>query len=568
MKVTEIPYQRLTVESFSQRAEQIIQAVKGADSADAVLAAREQYIALNRDFLTAAVLAETRYTLNTADAFYLKEKEYYDETTPQVKSLQLKYTAAMLESPFRAELERALSPLLFTFYEYQVKAMSPGIVADMVEENRLITEYSQLMAGMSFNFRGEGMPLSRLRRYMSEDDRATRREAYETLGRTLQAHSQALDSLFDSLVKVRDGMAQKMGYKNFVELGYYRMMRISYDADMVARFRDNVRTYIVPAVARLKAESASRMGLGRVMLYDNDVNLPGGNPKPVLDKEGIFRAARDMYHAMGKDTARFIDMMLEAEAFDVDSRMNKWGGGYCTIYPNYRQPFILANFNGSAGDIDTMTHEAGHAFAAYMTADSRLAGDMTSGREPEAYGMETGEVHSMSMEFFAWPHMERFFGGNTGRYQYAHLFDSLTFIPYGSIVDAFQHAVYERPEMTPAERNAEWRRLESQYRPYLSAEGIPYLEEGTRWQYQMHIYESPFYYIDYCLAQVVALEFLFASREDYADAFARYVQFVSHGAEKKFPDLIREAGLVPPFEESAVKDVAERAEALIGELRP
>ena len=308
------------------------------------------------------------------------------------------------------------------------------------------------------------------------------------------------------------------------------------------------------------------MGIDTLMLYDNDVNVPGGNPKPVLDKDGIFRAAHDMYHEMGEETGKFIDMMLEAEAFDVESRKNKWGGGYCTIFPKYHQPFILANFNGTAGDVDVITHEAGHAFADYMTSHGPYVGDMVSGREPAAYGMETAEVHSMSMEFFAWKYTEQFFGTKARKYRFCHVFDALTFIPYGTIVDNFQHIVYERPEMTPEERKAVWRELEAQYRPYLSAEGIPYLEEGTRWQYQMHIYETPFYYIDYCLAQVVALEFLFASQQDYQDAFRRYVRLVSHGGEIQFSDLVCDAGLVPPFEEQGVKDVVKKAETIVREL--
>lgn len=563
MKVSEMKYERLTIETYAEAAQRIIAAVKTAKKVDEVLQAREQYVELSREFLTAATIAEMRYTLNTVDAFYLAEKDYYDGVTPKVRSFQLEYAAAMLESPLRAELEKALSPLLFTFYEVQVKSMSPLIVDDMIEENRLVTEYSQLMAGMGFDFMGKSMPLSMLRRYMEDDDRDTRRAAYETLGLTLEKHSEQLDTIFDKLVKVRDRMAKKMGYKNFVPLGYYRLNRLSYDEAMVKDFRENVRKYVVPAVARLRTENAKRLGIDKLMLYDFNINAPGGEPRPVLDKDGIFRAAHEMYHNMSEETGRFIDMMMEAGAFDVESRRNKWGGAYCTMITKYKQPFILANFNGTAGDIETITHEAGHAFAEYMTADNRFAIDMTSGREPEGYGMETGEVHSMSMEFFAWKYSDRFFGDKARLHEFCHVFDALTFIPYGTIVDYFQHIVYENPDMTPAQRNAAWNELEAQFRPYLSTEGMPYLSKGTRWQYQMHIFESPFYYIDYCLAQSVALEFLFASQEDYDSAFERYLRFVSRGGDMKFSDLVREADLLPPFEEEAVREIVQKAEALI-----
>ena len=559
MKVSDIEYKRITIEEMAERAGSITEKVKSAKKAADVMAAREEYVALLKDFTTASALSYMRYTINTVDEFYLKEKDYYDEVTPKAQELGRRYAEAMLESPFRDELEKELNPLLFTLYDMQKKSVSPVILDDMAEENRLVTEYSQLMAGMSFDFNGEKLPLPMLRRYMEEENRQTRREAYEALGQKLSEESAQLDGIFDRLVKVRDRMAKKMGYKNFIELGYYRMNRVSYDRGMVEKFRNGIKRSLVSAVARLKTENAKRLGIDKFMLYDNDISLPGGNPKPVPDKDGIFEAAREMYRDMGAEAGAFIDMMLKTEAFDVESRKNKWGGGYCTSFPNYRQPFILANFNGTAGDIDVITHEAGHALADYMTADNRFAYDLP-------YGMETAEVHSMSMEFFAWRYMKKFFGGDAGKYKFGHLFDSLSFIPYGTIVDYFQHIIYEHPEMTPAKRKEVWNSLESQFRPYLSTEGMTYLSEGTRWQYQMHIYEMPFYYIDYCLAQTVALQFLIASQKDYEGAFKDYMRFLSQGGEKRFPELVAEAGLSSPFEEQTIRTVARETEMMLKKL--
>ena len=280
-----------------------------------------------------------------------------------------------------------------------------------------------------------------------------------------------------------------------------------------------------------------------------------------VGQEEIFAAAKKMYHAMGPETAAFIDMMLENDAFDVDSRKNKWGGGYCTEFPKWKQPFILANFNGTAGDVDVVTHEAGHALNAYLIADNRFALELGCG------GMETAETHSMSMEFFAWPYMESFFGEKADAYRFMHALESFSFLPYGTIVDAFQHVVYEHPEMTPAERNKAWLELEAQYRPHISLEGIPFIEEGRRWQYQMHIYEMPFYYIDYCLAQTAAFCFLLASLEDYDDAFAKYIRFSRQGGEKLWTDLLKEAGFASPFEPGATETLARRVEALLEKIK-
>ena len=560
MKVSELPYRRVTLEEVTAVMEDVIPRIRNAKSVEEILKAREDYLKMNLEFSTNASLASMRYTINTVDEFYVAENEYYDEIGPAVSNYTVNYAAALLDSPFRAELEQALSPVLFQSMEVARKSMSESVIEDMVEENKLVRRYSDLMSAMEFEFRGETLPRAMLMKYAKDADRATRKECFEVLGRGLEAHKAELDEIFDLLVKVRDRMAKKMGYVNFVELGYYRMGRLCYDQEKVRTFRENVLRDIVPVVARLRTENARRLGIEDYHFYDDGVIIPGGDPKP-CGKEEIFAAAKEMYHAMGEETGAFIDLMLENEAFDVDSRKNKWGGGYCTEFAKYKQPFILANFNGTAGDVDVVTHEAGHALNAFLIADNRFALELGCG------GMETAETHSMSMEFFAWPYMEKFFGGEAGKYKFMHALESFSFIPYGTMVDAFQHIVYEHPELTPDERDAEWLKLEEQFRPHISFEGMPYLDKGTRWQYQMHIYESPFYYIDYCLAQTAAFHFLLASRKDYADAFARYLRLSKQGGEKVWTDLLEEAGFPSPFTPGSLKDLAEQVEALLETLR-
>ena len=563
MKVSELKYQRLSIEEFTAEIKDIIRQVRHAASAQEVLEARKRYNALAVRLETAQALSYMRYSINTADEFYLAEKDYYDETGPQAQSLMQDYTRAMVQSPYRQELEEsgALLPLMYRSFAVDLKSMAPCIIQEMVEENRLVSKYSQLMAGMEFEFRGEKLPRPMLMKHAKSPDRATRKEAYEVLGRTLQEHRQELDGLFAQLVKIRHRMAVRMGYKNFVELGYYRMGRLCYGPEEVKQFRENIRRDVVPVVARLRREVAKTLGVEQLMLYDYDIIFPQGDPAPKGGKEEIFAAAKAMYHDMSEETGKFFDFMLDTDAFDVESRKNKWGGGYCTSFMAYHQPFILANFNGTSADVDVVTHEAGHAFADYTIADNEYVVELNVG------GMETAETHSMSMEFFAWPYMEHFFGEDAKRYQFMHLLDSLSFLPYGTIVDDFQRQVYENPEWTPEERKAAWRKLEADFRPHLHFEGIPYLEEGTRWQYQMHIYETPFYYIDYCLAQTAALQFLLASQKDYDGAFARYVRFLSQGGEKVFTQLLEEAGLRSPFEEGALRQVAQETEALLEELK-
>ena len=216
MKVSELPYQRVTLEEIEKVMTDVIARIKAASSVDEILKAREDYLALYLELYNSNSLSYMRYSINTVDEFYLKEKDYYDEIMPAVQNLTVQYASALLDSPFREELEKELSPVLFKSMELERKSMSPNVIEDMIEENKVVSEYSQLMAGMEFEFRGEVLPRPMLAKYYKSDDRETRREAMAVLGRTLKQHSAELDDIYDRLVHIRTRIAQKMGYKNFI----------------------------------------------------------------------------------------------------------------------------------------------------------------------------------------------------------------------------------------------------------------------------------------------------------------------------------------------------------------
>ena len=557
MKVSEMPYQRITVEEFKEQAEKIIAKIKAAKNAEDLKAARDEFNKISEEIETACALANCRFTLNTRDEFYNAEMDYYDNAMPLFSEIENEYKKAMLDSPYRAEAEKLINPRVFKGFEMSLKTFSPEVIEDLQAENALVTRYSKFMGELAFEFEGEKMPLSVLRGKLEDDSREVRRKAAEAIGKTMEANAGTFDEIFDGLVKIRTQIARKLGYKNFVELGYYRMVRVDYDEKMVASFRKSVETDIVPAVAELKERIKNRLGLDKIMYYDDAISVTGEMPRPVIGTEEIFANALKMYHDMKPEIGDFMQRMLDAEAFDVEARDGKFGGGYCTTFAKYKQPFILANFNGTSGDIDVITHEFGHALAAdYMFKFA----------EPDyPTGMETHECHSMSMEFICHKYMDAFFGENADKYRYKHIVDALSFIPYGTIVDEFQHIVYENPDLTPTERKAEYLKLEKKYRPYISFEGIPYLELGTRWQYQMHIYESPFYYIDYCLAQCVALSFLGLSREDFDETLIKYVDFLKKTGGISFGELVEGAGFESPFGEGALKKTAESTAKILTE---
>lgn len=558
VKIPDMEYKRALKEDIISSIEKCINMVENASSGDDLLKAREIYNKESETLGTMVRLAHTRLNLNSRDEFYSGEMDYYNSALPEIQMYDIKFSKAFLASPYLEEAKKSLNPLVVTMMALSLKTADERILEEMQKENMLTTEYGKFVSELTYDFRGEKLTLGTLRSYMQDSDRATRKEAYESLGKTLKANGDYIDELFDKMVKNRDAMAKKLGYKNYVELGYNIMGRTCYDKNMVAVFRENVLNDIVPVVCELKEAIKVKLGIDEMKLYD-DSTYSDNDPKPILDAQGILEAGRDMYHEMCPETHAFIDMMFESDAFDVMPREGKWTGGYMTFFPSYKQPFIFANFNGTTADVDVITHEAGHAFAYYVGAK-----DMTP--ELQLGGMETAETHSMSMEFFAWKYIDKFFGEGAKAYKYKHLFSALAFIPYGTIVDYFQELVYENPEMTPAQRKALWCELEAKFRPWMNAKGIEYLEEGTRWQYQNHIFQSPFYYIDYCLAQTIAFEFLELSLKNYEGALRTYIEHASRTGNYGFTDLVKMAGLKSPFEKGALAEVAELCKKLLRDL--
>ncbi|MCL2236588.1 MAG: M3 family oligoendopeptidase, partial [Defluviitaleaceae bacterium] len=495
-------------------------------------------------------LAYIRHSIDTNDQFYKGEVDFWDETWPVLEEDNNAFTAALLESPFRKDLESKWGDVMFVNAEIELKTFKPEIVEDLKAENALSTEHDKLKASARIPYDGKVLNLSEFGAYHENPDPAVRRSARDAVAGWYSENGDKLDEIYDKMVAVRTKIAKTLGYKNFIELGYYRMGRNCYTAADVDKFREGIKNHIVPLVNRFKAEQAKRIGVDKISLYDNAFSYLDGNPMPKGTSDEIMAHGRKMYKEMSPDTADFIDVLVDNELFDVITRPGKQGGGYCHGLPAYGLPFVFANFNGTAGDVDVLTHEVGHALAGYEARDikpSNLA----------EYSNDTAEIHSMAMEFFAWPWMEGFFGDQTEKYYDSHISGAVTFLPYGAMVDHFQHWVYENYNATKEERHAHWAKLEAMYRPFLNCDGIKFYEDGRLWQNQAHIYTYPFYYIDYVLAQLMAIKFWAEAQEDRLAAWDKYMKLLRAAGTKTFLGLVEEAGLPTPFQPENIKAIAD-----------
>lgn len=300
-----------------------------------------------------------------------------------------------------------------------------------------------------------------------------------------------------------------------------------------------------------------RLGLEKLSYIDNDVYFLNGNPAPLGSPEEILATGQKMYSELAPETKEFFDFMMENQLFDVFGRKTKRQGGYMTYIHKYSSPFIFANFNGTAGDVDVITHECGHAFQGFIGGKDPIL-------EHNDTTMETAEIHSMSMEFFTDPWMKDFFGDRYEEFLQMQLEDAIRFIPYGTMVDEFQHKVYENPDMTPAERKQTWRDLEKVYMPHLDYEDDPFFGKGGYWQRQQHIYNSPFYYIDYVLAQSCAFQYKIWMDKDYKEAWDSYLKLCNIGASKFYADMLKEVDLKVPFEDGYFDEIVKVLEEKCG----
>ena len=561
MKFREMPYTRPDMEAAKTQIAELTEQLKNAPD---YAAAKEIFLAYQtaeKHLQTLCTLAEIRHSIDTRDEFYDAEVKYINNTMPEVQEYAQGWTAAMMASPFRADFAAEYGDLMFVNAEIALKSFSPEIIPEMQAENDLSTTYSKLIASAQIPFEGGVYTLSQLTPFKTDPDDDRRLTAWKAEGQWYKDNQAELDRIYDELTHLRDTMGKKLGYESYTTLGYYRMGRNCYTEADVKQFRAAVVKYLVPVADAIYRAQAERLGKTYPLSFaDAALMFRSGNPRPAGTAEDILKQGDKFYDELSSETSEFFRTMREGELLDVLSTEGKQGGGYCTGIMDYEVPFIFANFNGTQGDVEVVTHEAGHAFACWMNRD----------RIPVDYvwpSMEACEVHSMSMEFFAWPWAEGFFGADTRKFLYSHLAGALTFIPYGTMVDHFQHEVYARPDMTPAERHGVWKELLGVYMPWMKLDGdIPFYAEGEGWQRQQHIYNSPFYYIDYCLAQTVALRFWALIQNDLADAWAHYMAYTKEGGSKTFTELLSHAGLESPFDEACLRAVCEEANKWLSEF--
>lgn len=544
MHFQDMPYARVTYEELEGRYQELIRDFRAADDAAACLEVLRRRSQLRAD-MTPIDLCYIRHDMNVNDPFYAAEQAYYDEIGPRLSDLSSQLDRLIVTSPYRADMEAAVGSLAMTMMEEGLRSFDSRLIPLAQEENELRSRHNLLISNASVLWEGKQVKRTLMTPLAQSSDRETRKRAALAASDSWEAQRDELETLYARLVDNRRRQAEILGFDSYTDLSYHLMCRIGYGPGEVSRFREQVKRHLVPLLAELEEKRRVRLGLEHLYFYDKGVCFPNGNPVPQGDTAACLAATREMYTRLSPETAEFIAFLLDNGLYDVEVRDGKRSGGYMMPLEKYRAPFIFANFDGTSENAYIMCHEGGHAFQAYLKRDEPV-------RERCGYTSEAAETHSMSMEFFTWPYMELFFGDRAEDYRRMHLENALFLIARECLQDEFEQLVYDQPDLPPQARNRLWRRLEQEYFPFYDYSGNPNLEQGCGWQRIIHIFQWPFYAIDYALAQVCALQYCRWMEEDFPAAWQSYLELCRRTGSLNFPELVREAGLQDPFAEETL----------------
>jgi M3 family oligoendopeptidase len=544
-------------EALSRGYDEIVRALGQASNGDGWRRGFGAWDGLRRSWKSWANLTRLRYTQDTRRDEFRAAQNELDRRAPGVTALDVSLKRLFLDSAERPRLEAELGSQAFALWDSDVRAFDPAIAADLVRESALAREYTELLATASVPFAGEERSLGGLGLFLQDPDREVRHAAERARWSAFEDRAERLDALFDELVRLRDGMARKLGFASFTELGYRRMHRVDYGPADVAHYRSEIEAVVVPFAHELVRRYGAEAGLDAAYFWDESTLGVEKRVTPLGDRDWIMAQTRVALAAIDPALGEFVDMLVERELFDVDNRPGKALGAYCTQIPARRVPFVFANFNGSRGDVRTLMHELGHAFQAWRSRDKEAIDYLSP-------TLESAEIHSMSLEYLSWPQMERYFGTDATAFRREHLLDAMLFLPYGAAVDHFQHLVYAHPSATPAERHAMWQEMERRYLPWRAYGDLAFPSKGGLWQEKRHIYVVPFYYIDYTLALCCALQFWVRAQTDREATLDAYVALCTRGGEAPFRELVHSAGLRSPFDAGVLASVAGSARAALG----
>ena len=501
-----------------------------ADNTAAWLAEWSHLDALLSDTYTRVTVA---YHLDTADeAKQAAAEKFLTDIYPRLMEAEQPLKQKLIASGF----DGPAYGVMLRRFRNEVELFRQENVPLLAEVEQLSLEYQKIMGAMMVEFDGKELTVQQLRPYLLKTDRALRERAWRA-GRERQMESrEALHDLFDRMLKLRHQIALNAGFANYRDYMFRSMGRFDYTPDDCKAFHAAIEAVIVPAAAQRLERRRAQMGLDHLRPWDTSVDPLGREPlAPFEDVQVLIDKVGSIFKRVDPALAGYYQTMADEGLLELDSRKGKAPGGYCTPLHLRKRAFIFMNAVGVHDDVQTLLHESGHAFHDFEMGGLPLIWERD-------IPMEIAEVASMSMELLAAPYLSEFYAQDeVARARIEHLEGTVAFLPYMAVVDAFQHWIYENPEHSHAERDAQWNALMQRFMPGVDWSGLE-AERELYWQRQLHIYEVPFYYVEYGIAQMGAWQVWRNSLTDPVLALQAYRRALALGYTRPLPELYAAAG--------------------------
>ena len=511
-------------------------------------------------------IAMTCHTDNAeAEKAYL---HFVENVEPQLKPRQFALEKIYVTHPLREELlemgDAGVAVARYEIFDRDVKnhveLFRPENVALETGEAKLSQQYQKLTGSLAVNFRGEERTLVQMGRYLEEPDRALRQEAWELVTRRRLQEMDNFDGILDGQIKLRGQAAQNAGFDNYRDYAFRRLGRFDYTPDDCAQFHDAVERDVVPLLRELQARRRGQLNLEKLRPWDLSVDPLNRPPlKPFTQVGEMVARTQKIFDSLDGELARGFKQMDDLKLLDLDNRKGKAPGGYQSTLAEARLPFIFMNAVGLQRDVETILHEAGHAFHALATREE----DLYSYRNPP---IEFCEVASMSMELLGNEFIEEFYPpADAKRARRVHLEGIVGVFPWIATVDAFQHWIYTHPGHAREERRNAWLGLMDRFGGDVDWSGFE-SARANLWHRQLHIFLHPFYYIEYGIAQLGALQVWANSKRDRAKGLNDYKKSLALGGSRSLPELFHAAGCRFEFSKETIQPLAKMLRAELAKL--
>jgi len=486
--------------------------------------------------------------------------DYVEHVEPQLKPRQFKLSEIFLAHPLREQLPKPRYEVFDRDMKLHVELFRPENVPLETEETKLGQQYQELTGSLTVKFREEEKTLPQMGKFLEEPDRALRQEVWELVANRRLQEAEKFEDIFDQMVKLREQIAANAGFKNYLDYAFRARGRFDYTPADCREFHTAVETEIMPVVRQLQETRREQLKLPSLRPWDMEVDPFNRAPlKPFADVSQMVSRTQNIFNRLDGGLAGGFQKMQDLKLLDLDNRKGKAPGGYQCSLNESRLPFIFMNAVGVQRDVETMLHEAGHAFHALATRNEPVY--------PYRHApIEFCEVASMSMELLGNEHLEEFYATpEANRARRTHLEGIVKFFPWMATVDAFQHWIYTHPGHTRAERSAAWLNLMDRFGGLTDWSGYE-KARANLWHRQLHIFLHPFYYVEYGIAQLGALQVWANSRRDKAKALRDYQTALALGGSRPLPELFSAAGCRLEFSAKTIRPLVELVKGELSKL--